>query len=77
VREDADRFNPLVWVPLEDGAEVVPLPTGTQLNADPWPLAAGSGGRTFLLFTAQGGSETREKRWRRIYLARLQSEEIR
>jgi len=71
VREDADRFNPLFWVPLTEGAEQVPLNTGTELNADPWPVA-GEGGETLLLFTAQGRGGTHEKRWRRIYQARLE-----
>jgi hypothetical protein len=71
VREDADQFNPLLWVPLSEEAAPVVLDTGTELNEDPWPVA-GEGGGTLLLFTAQGSGDTHEKRWRRIYQARLE-----
>ncbi len=71
VREDAERLNPLVWVPLEAGAAAVELATGTELNADPFPLASGE--RVFLLFTAQGSAERSEKRWRRLYVAALEA----
>ena len=69
VLEDAGRMNPLVWVPLESPSEPRVLPTGTELNADPFPLVQGDG--VVLLFTAQGREGSREKRWRRIYAARL------
>ncbi|MDF1553233.1 MAG: hypothetical protein P1P84_09235 [Deferrisomatales bacterium] len=71
VREDAEHLNPLFWVPLAEGAEPVALDTGTELNADPWPVEGERGG-TLLLFTAQGSGKTNEKRWRRIYQARLE-----
>ncbi len=70
VREDADHLNPLFWVPLAEGEAPVALDTGTELNADPWPMT-GERGVTLLLFTAQGSGKTYEKRWRRIYQARL------
>jgi len=70
VREEAERLNPLVWVPLEAGAPAVELATGTELNADPFPLVAGE--RVFLFFTAQGSAERAEKRWRQLYVAVLQ-----
>lgn len=69
VREDADRLNPLVWVPLAEAAEPWELDTATQLNADPFAVAQGDGVR--LYFTAQGAAGAEEKRWRRIYSALL------
>lgn len=71
VREDADRLNPLVWVPLAEAAAPSELDTGTQLNADPFAVAQGDAVR--LYFTAQGGGDAGEKRWRRIYSALLTS----
>lgn len=71
VREDADRLNPLVWVPLAEAARPSELDTGTQLNADPFPVPEGDAVR--LYFTAQGGGDGEEKRWRRIYAALLTS----
>ncbi len=71
VREDADRMNPLVWVPLAEGAPVEELATGTELNADPFVRLDGSD--LLLVFTAQGGAERSEKRWRQVYQARLSS----
>ncbi len=69
VRDDADRMNPLVWVPLDPGAADQELPTGTDLNADPFVLPDGDG--VLLLFTAQGSADGTQKRWRRIHVARL------
>jgi len=70
VQEDADRLNPLLWVPLSETAAPVLLATGTDLNADPWPV--GEPRTEVLLFTAQGSGDTQEKRWRRLYQARLE-----
>ena len=71
VAEDAGRLNPLLWIPLQGGGERV-LATGTELNADPYPWVQGAD--VLLFFTAQGASGDREKRWRRIYAARLEPE---
>jgi dipeptidyl aminopeptidase/acylaminoacyl peptidase len=68
VLDDAGRANPLVWIPLDPASPPQVLVTGTELNADPFPL---EGEQTLLLFTAQGKGEEREKRWRRIFVARL------
>jgi Tol biopolymer transport system component len=67
VRESAERMNPLVWVPLSGAARE--LATGTQLNGDPFPRRVGD--TVYLLFTAQGGAEGSQKRWRKPYVARL------
>ncbi len=69
VRDDADRLNPLVWVPLDPARQPRVLRTPTQLNADPW-LAEWKG-RVLLLFTAQGSSGAVQKRWRSLYAALL------
>ena len=68
VLDDAGRANPLLWVPLDPASPPQVLVTGTELNADPFPLQREG---TLLLFTAQGKGEEREKRWRRIFVARL------
>lgn len=72
VIDDAGRMNPLVWLGLGAQDRPAEVSTGTQLNADPYPLEAGGG--LVLLFTAQGGAEREQKRWRRIYAARLTRE---
>ena len=50
-------------VPVEE------LATGTELNAD--PFVRPDGNDLLLVFTAQGGAERSEKRWRQVYQARL------
>ena len=69
VKDDADRMNPLVWVPLDPSGKPRNLLTHTQLNADPW--MAEWKGRVILLFTAQGSSGSAQKRWRALYVALL------
>ncbi|GEM_PF-1028762 len=73
VLDDADRLNPLAWVPREGTAPPRLLRTGTELNADPWVTVRG--GEVIVFFTAQGGVGRAEKRWRRVYAARLRREE--
>ncbi|GAB6061720.1 TolB family protein [Deferrisoma palaeochoriense] len=72
VLDDADRLNPLAHVALDGPGEPRVLPTGTELNADPWVVRRG--GRTVVLFTAQGAVGQAEKRWRRVYAALLREE---
>ncbi|MBI5015768.1 MAG: PD40 domain-containing protein [Deltaproteobacteria bacterium] len=67
VLDSAERMNPLVWVPLSGTPRE--LETGTQLNADPCPRRVGDA--IYLLFTAQGSAEGRQKRWRKPYVTRL------
>ncbi len=69
VRDDADRMNPLVWVPLDPAGEPRTLLTGTQLNTDPWMTEWKD--RVVVLFTAQGSSGSVHKRWRTLYVALL------
>jgi dipeptidyl aminopeptidase/acylaminoacyl peptidase len=69
VLDDADRMNPLVWIPLAQKSRPQELTTNTQLNADPFPLLSRKS--FLLLFSAQGTADQTRKRWRRIYAARL------
>jgi hypothetical protein len=62
-------MNPLLWVPLA-GEPARELVSGTQLNGDPFPRKVGE--NLFLLFTAQGGTDSSQKRWRRLYVGRLE-----
>lgn len=68
VLESAEKLNPLAWVPLSGGPPVE-LASGTQLNADPCPKKLGDS--LYLVFTAQGGTDSSQKRWRKLYWGRL------
>ena len=72
VLEQADGMNPLMWVPLQEGAKPVRISTDTELNADPYPYKMGDD--LVLLFAAQGAKGKKLKRWRGLYLALLRSE---
>lgn len=71
VEENAQAMNPILWVPLAAGGKPARFQTGTELNTDIECFYNGK--EAYLVFAAQGGGEKdEEKRWRKLFLAKLE-----
>jgi len=73
VKDDAKLMNPLLYVPLAKDKKAAVLDTGTELNLDPFVSMRGD--ETLLVFAAQGNVDKNQKRWRRIFVAKLKQME--
>ncbi len=72
VEESAKLMNPIVFVGLDPTSTHIRLDTHTQLNTDITAWSTESA--TYLMYAAQGGGEDdKEKRWRKIFISRLNS----
>ncbi len=67
VRNDDQRFDPLVWVPATGGAATV-LDLGTVNHGD-LDVTRGPDGQTWLAWTAQGLVDEQSRAYRRLFVA--------